>query len=109
MRTAIRASYERRFLPDGAWQPAPPVHGAALVNTGDLMERWTNGRFRSTVHRVRPISGARDRHSIALFVDPDAAVEVECFESCVSADRPCNGTHRDRDYLCQLCGGNAQI
>lgn len=73
---------------DGAWQPAPPVQGAALVNTGDLMERWTNGRFRSTVHRVPPISGTRDRHSIALFVDPDAAVEVKCFESCVSSDRP---------------------
>jgi len=73
---------------DGAWQQAPPVQGAAVVNTGDLMQRWTNGRFRSTVHRVRPISGSRDRYSIALFVDPDASVEVECFESCVSADRP---------------------
>ena len=73
---------------DDSWQPAPPVQGAAVINTGDLMERWTNGRFRSTVHRVRPISGDRDRYSIALFVDPDAAVEVECFESCVSADRP---------------------
>jgi isopenicillin N synthase-like dioxygenase len=73
---------------DRTWQQAPPVQGAAVINTGDLMERWTNGRFRSTVHRVRPISGTRDRYSIALFVDPDAAVEVECFDSCVSADRP---------------------
>lgn len=73
---------------DGTWRPAPPVGGAAVINTGDLMERWTNGRFRSTVHRVRPIRGGRGRYSIALFVDPDAAVEVECFESCVSADRP---------------------
>jgi isopenicillin N synthase-like dioxygenase len=60
----------------------------AVINTGDLMERWTNGRFRSTVHRVRPNNGNRDRYSIALFVDPDAAVQVECFESCVSAERP---------------------
>jgi isopenicillin N synthase-like dioxygenase len=73
---------------DGSWQLAPPMPGAAVINTGDLMERWTNGRFRSTVHRVRPISGARDRYSIALFVDPDAAVEVKCFASCVSAERP---------------------
>jgi isopenicillin N synthase-like dioxygenase len=73
---------------DGAWQQAPPLQGAVLINTGDLMERWTNGRFRSTVHRVPPINGTRDRYCIALFVDPDAAVEVECFESCVSADRP---------------------
>jgi isopenicillin N synthase-like dioxygenase len=73
---------------DGTWQQAPPVQGAAVINAGDLMERWTNGRFRSTFHRVRPISGTRDRYSIALFVDPDAAVEVECFDSCISADRP---------------------
>jgi isopenicillin N synthase-like dioxygenase len=73
---------------DRTWQQAPPVQGAAVINTGDLMERWTNGRFRSTVHRVRPISGTRDRYSIALFVDPDAAVEVECIDSCISAERP---------------------
>jgi isopenicillin N synthase-like dioxygenase len=73
---------------DGRWHAAPPMPGAAIINTGDLMERWTNGRFRSTLHRVRPIGGRRDRYSIALFVDPDSAVEVECFDSCVSAARP---------------------
>jgi isopenicillin N synthase-like dioxygenase len=73
---------------DGAWHSAPPVAGAAVINTGDLMERWTNGRFRSTVHRVRPPAGPRDRYAIALFVDPDSSVEVECFDSCVSAARP---------------------
>jgi isopenicillin N synthase-like dioxygenase len=73
---------------DGSWHPAPPVPGAAVINTGDLMERWTNGRFRSTAHRVKPIAGHRDRYSIALFVDPDSAVEVDCFDSCVSAEHP---------------------
>jgi isopenicillin N synthase-like dioxygenase len=73
---------------DGTWRSAMSMQGAAVINTGDLMERWTNGRFRSTVHRVRPISGTRDRYSIALFVDPDTAVGVECFKSCISAERP---------------------
>jgi isopenicillin N synthase-like dioxygenase len=73
---------------DGQWRSAPVVPGAVLVNTGDLMMRWTNDTFRSTAHRVRPISGARDRYSIALFVDPDADVQVECIESCQSAQRP---------------------
>jgi isopenicillin N synthase-like dioxygenase len=69
---------------DGTWRFAPPVEDAIVINTGDLMERWTNGRFRSTVHRVRPITGNRDRYSIALFVDPDSAVQVECIESCIA-------------------------
>jgi isopenicillin N synthase-like dioxygenase len=59
-----------------------------VINTGDLMERWTNGRFRSTVHRVRPMRRDRDRYSIALFVDPDSDVEVECITSCMSTDQP---------------------
>lgn len=73
---------------DGRWRYAPPIEDYAIINTGDLMERWTNGRFRSTLHRVRPVSGARDRYSIALFVDPDAAVDVECIRSCVTRDHP---------------------
>jgi isopenicillin N synthase-like dioxygenase len=67
---------------DGQWRSAPRVPGCTLINTGDLMERWTNGRFRSTPHRVLPVSGARDRYSMALFVDPDSAVSVECIPSC---------------------------
>jgi isopenicillin N synthase-like dioxygenase len=70
------------------WHPAPAVPGALLVNTGDLMQRWTNDRFRSTVHRVRPTSGLTDRYSIAFFVDPDIDVRVECIESCKSEHRP---------------------
>ena len=73
---------------DGKWHSAIPIANSVLVNTGDLMERWSNGRFRSTLHRVRPIEGNRDRYSMALFVDPDTAVEVECIPSCVSTDRP---------------------
>lgn len=73
---------------DGQWHRAPPVPGCALLNTGDLMQRWTNDRFRSTLHRVLPIEGERDRYSIALFVDPDTAVNVECLDSCVAGNQP---------------------
>jgi isopenicillin N synthase-like dioxygenase len=73
---------------DGNWRSAPPLPGCVLINTGDLMERWTNGRFRSTPHRVLPVTGARDRYSIALFVDPDTAVNVECIPSCVTETAP---------------------
>jgi isopenicillin N synthase-like dioxygenase len=73
---------------DGQWLLAPAMPGALLVNTGDLMQRWTNDRFRSTVHRVRTIGGRADRYSIAFFVDPDTEVRVECIESCRSNHSP---------------------
>ena len=73
---------------DAGWHLAPAVPDALLVNIGDLMQRWTNDHFVSTLHRVRPIRGHADRYSIAFFVDPDTNVQVECIESCTSADRP---------------------
>ena len=53
----------------GRWIPAPPVEGALLVNTGDVVPVWSGGRWRSTPHRViNPPD--RDRYSIAYFFDP---------------------------------------
>jgi isopenicillin N synthase-like dioxygenase len=51
---------------DGAWFDVPPRHGAFIVNLGDLLERWTNGAFLSTRHRVISTSG-RERFSMPFF------------------------------------------
>ncbi|HYP83660.1 isopenicillin N synthase family dioxygenase [Variovorax sp.] len=50
----------------GAWIDAPPRPGALIINVGDLLTRWTNGRFRSAVHRVVNASG-NERFSIPQF------------------------------------------
>jgi isopenicillin N synthase-like dioxygenase len=77
--------------PDGTWLPAPALPGAAIVNTGDLIERWTNGMFRSTLHRVANPVGpavARDRYSVVLFHGPSADAVITCLEPCQSPERP---------------------
>jgi isopenicillin N synthase-like dioxygenase len=61
--------------PSGAWVAAPPIPGTLVVNIGDLLARWSNDRYRSTLHRVTNRSG-RERLSIATFYDPDFVAPV---------------------------------
>lgn len=44
-----------------------PTKGALVVNLGNLMQRWTNEKFKSNVHRVINKSG-KERYSIPVFV-----------------------------------------
>lgn len=72
---------------NGLWHKVNPVEGSLTVNIGDLMERWTNGVYRATMHRVVN-RASRERHSIAFFMDPNYYTVVDCLKSCVSADNP---------------------
>lgn len=57
---------------DGGWHDVSPLPGALLINFGDLTTRWTNERWRSTLHRVKPpvVDGTiRRRRSAAYFFD----------------------------------------
>jgi isopenicillin N synthase-like dioxygenase len=73
---------------DGSWMDVPPQPGTLLVNIGDMLQRWTNDRWRSAPHRVINKSSGHDRWSIAYFFDLDGDAVITPLPSCVSATQP---------------------
>lgn len=72
---------------EGQWVPVEPIEGFFVVNVGDLCEIWTNGQFRSTVHRV-VTSGESDRYSCAFFWEPNFDCLITPLEQCITRERP---------------------
>lgn len=66
---------------DGNWHDVEPIPGSFVVNLGDAMARWTNDRWRSTMHRVL-IPTAR-RQSIAFFHNANWDAVIECLPTCL--------------------------
>lgn len=69
-------------LKDGTWLPADPIPGAFVVNIGDMIERWTNGLWKSTMHRVVH-RGEGYRVSVPFFYEPGFEAEVRPLKACV--------------------------
>lgn len=67
------------------WVDADPVPGSLVVNLGDLMQRWTNGQFKSTVHRVLPPKPGQDRQCIGFFLDANFDAIIKPLPVCVPA------------------------
>jgi|SRR5579875_1488115 len=77
---------------DGHWHEVPTLPGSLLINIGDLMARWTNGRWASTVHRVVYLPGESDaqrpRYSVAFFYQPSPDALIECVPACAGPQQP---------------------
>ena len=67
--------------PTGEWLDVPYVASSYAVNSGDMMRRWTNGRFKSTPHRALPPVG-RHRYAIPFFLGPHIDTVIECLPTC---------------------------
>lgn len=85
----------------GEWIAAPCIPGTVVVNTGDLMQRWTNHVFCSTKHRVRIPKDdrvKRSRYSLACFCHPNNDTEIACLD-CQDSNRPPYQPISAGDYL----------
>jgi isopenicillin N synthase-like dioxygenase len=70
----------------GEWIDVPPISGTFVINVGDMLMRWTNDTYVSTLHRVMNLS-TKARLSISFFVWPNPRAQIASLETC-TASRP---------------------
>ena len=80
------------------WIAVPPVTGSYVINVGELMRRWSNGRFRATVHRVIHTRNA-SRLSMPLFCNPDFRTVVDPRQLGVAEEEARFSPVQSGDYL----------
>lgn len=76
---------------DGKWIPITALPDQLVVNVGDMLERLTNKKLKSTIHRV--VNPPRElmntsRFSIPFFMHPRSEMDLTCLESCVNENNP---------------------
>jgi isopenicillin N synthase-like dioxygenase len=66
------------------------IANSFVINQGDLMARWTNDRWLSTVHRVanppEEAKGGSRRLSIVFFHHPNYDATISCLPTCVEPE-----------------------
>lgn len=76
---------------DGEWIDAIPEEDELVINVGDMLERHTNNKLRSTIHRVtNPPKEQWDqpRYSIPFFMHPRSEMKLNCLEECIDENHP---------------------
>lgn len=76
---------------DGVWLDVSPEDNQIVINIGDMLQRLTNGRLRSTTHRVVNLDSEtlkKPRFSTPFFLHPRSTMDLSCLPSCITADRP---------------------
>jgi len=72
---------------DGFWHAVPSLPGAFVINTGDMMQVWSNDIYQAAIHRVLAMND-KDRYSIPFFFNPAATTEISPLPSVISAENP---------------------
>jgi isopenicillin N synthase-like dioxygenase len=73
------------------WLPIKAAHTDIVVNVGDMLQRLTNNKLRSTTHRVvnPPVALMKtSRFSVPFFLHPRSNMDLTCLTSCIDAANP---------------------
>jgi isopenicillin N synthase-like dioxygenase len=90
----------------GDWIDAPVVPNSFVVNTGDVLHRWTNGRFLSTPHRAFNTT-SQPRYAIPFFFHPNPETLIDVVPGCeVSGEAPKFPAITLGDYMTWFFGRN---
>ncbi len=76
---------------DGEWIDAIPKEDELVINVGDMLERLTNNKLRSTIHRVANPpreEWGNPRYSIPFFMHPRSEMKLNCLPECIDEDHP---------------------
>lgn len=76
---------------NGEWFPIKAKGEDIVVNVGDMLQRLTNNKLKSTTHRV--VNPPRElmktsRYSVPFFLHPKSSMSLACLESCISEEYP---------------------
>ncbi len=76
---------------DGVWIPVTALPEQIIVNVGDMLDRHTNHKLKSTIHRV--VNPPRElmhtsRYSIPFFMHPRSEMDLTCLPDCIDAANP---------------------
>ncbi len=75
----------------GDWVPVTSLPEQIVVNVGDMLQRLTNDRLKSTTHRVvnpPKEKWSTPRYSIPFFLHPKSNMSLACLDSCITAAHP---------------------
>ncbi|MDJ0778992.1 MAG: 2-oxoglutarate and iron-dependent oxygenase domain-containing protein [Gammaproteobacteria bacterium] len=72
---------------DGFWYDIPTQEGAMVINTGDMMQVWSNDIYKAAIHRVLAMRSAQ-RFSIPFFFNPSADSRVSPLPSVIDDEEP---------------------
>ena len=85
------------------WLSVTALPDQIVVNVGDMLQRLTNNKLKSTTHRV--VNPSRDlwhtsRFSIPFFLHPKSSMSLRCLDNCITTDHPISYTDISAgDYL----------